>query len=343
MLMIFGAGPGAALSAVFLSAGLHGAPRQIVLYQGIINAVGGCLLAVLVGIDALAGHLVLMPAPRQVGGTSADILALAYLALMFATLAAGIAVLPVAERLLTWLSPATAEQDLSQPLYLHEEALGDPDSALDLADQEQQRFLTFIIGILDAVRADASPVALADRATLEHAGGELSAAITAFLGDVIDRQPSADSVARVLMLDRRQDHLQALLETTAQLAATAAETRFASRPTALLEAVKESLSVILLSAGDAWQSRDADDLDLLLKLSADRGDLMERLRQRVAGAGADHAETSTLFYVTSLFERAVWLVRQIGIPLAPSEVRDPALAATVPDAATRTHIASEHT
>jgi hypothetical protein len=55
---------------------------------------------------------------------------------------------------------------------------------------------------------------------------------------------------------------------------------------------------------------------VLLQLTADRGDLMERLRRGVTAEGAAGAETSALSYMTSLFERAVWLVRQIGVTLA---------------------------
>lgn len=42
---------------------------------------------------------------------------------------------------------------------------------------------------------------------------------------------------------------------------------------------------------------------------------MERLRRSLTGSVVDNAEASTLFYATSLFERAVWLVRQIGLTL----------------------------
>ena len=125
-----------------------------------------------------------------------------------------------------------------------------------------------------------------------------------------------DANTRLLGLERRQDHLDALLDTTRDLAA-AATTRALGEPrAAMLDRLQEALSVIFLTARDAWSSRDAQDVDLLRQLSADRGDLMERLRRRIGDGDADSAERASLLYVTSLFERAVWLVRQIGFTLA---------------------------
>ena len=121
---------------------------------------------------------------------------------------------------------------------------------------------------------------------------------------------------RLLLLDRHQYQLEALLSATGDLATAAAHGSFSAERAALVDRLKESLSFIFLSAQDAWSTRDRDDMDLLLALTADRGDLLERLRRNATAGSADNAELSTVSLVTSLFERAVWLVRQIGLTLA---------------------------
>lgn len=320
VLLILGAGPGVALSTYFMSATLQGVSRQILLYQGIINAIGGCGLAALLGLDAMTGHHLTPPLVHVSGlhgfpAAAANILPWVYLASMIAALLSGIALLPVAVRLLKWLSPPTIEQDLSHPMYLHDEALSVPDTALDLAEKEQLRLFSTVVQTIDSVRSEAVTSAGADRASLARAGSELGAVINGFLGELIDGDLSGESAARLLVLDRRQDHLQALLDTTGEIAALSAAARLSDQPAALVDRLKESLSLIFLSAQDAWSSRDATDIDLLLKVTADRGDLMERLRRSMTGGVLDNAEASTLFYLTSLFERAVWLVRQIGLTL----------------------------
>ena len=311
VLMICGAGPGVALSSYFLSATLRGAPRQIILYQGIINAIGGCALAVLVVVDGIGGYgLVASWLPGD-SSPAGNLIAWAYLSTMGLALVSGIAMLPIAEALLNRLAPPTVEQDLSRPLYLHDEALTVPDTALDLAEKEQLRLFSIIMEVIDAVRSESSGAVSLPLATLAQAGAGLASAIGAFLNDLVDQALSGDSATRLLMLDRRQDHLEALLVATGELASRSANGSFSEEREALVDRLKESLSLIFLSAQDAWSSRDAVDVELLLKLTADRGDLMERLRRGVSAGRADNAEMSTVSYVTS-----VWLVRQIGLTLA---------------------------
>jgi len=91
MLFICGAGPGAALSVYFLSATLQGAPRQVLLYQGIINALGGLTLAGLLAVDALVGHPLLPAWLSTVPGGFGNPLAWAYLATMGLALLSGLA------------------------------------------------------------------------------------------------------------------------------------------------------------------------------------------------------------------------------------------------------------
>jgi len=166
------------------------------------------------------------------------------------------------------------------------------------------------------VRNEASATPGLPLATLAGAGNDLATAIDNFLGELIDQALSGELAARLMKMDRRQDHLQSLLMATNELASMSTSGRFSEQRAALVDRLKESLSLIFLSAHDAWSSRDAADREVLLQLTADRGDLMERLRRGVTADAAAGAETSALSYMTSLFERAVWLVRQIGVTLA---------------------------
>jgi len=59
---------------------------------------------------------------------------------------------------------------------------------------------------------------------------------------------------------------------------------------------------------------------MLTAMTADRGDLMERLRRNLLAGpqSIDPPQTAHLFYLTSLFERAVWLLRQLGQTARPA-------------------------
>jgi hypothetical protein len=76
----------------------------------------------------------------------------------------------------------------------------------------------------------------------------------------------------------------------------------------------EALDTILLTAADAFTSKDQIDIDLLVSLTDDRGGAMERLRTRYRLEHADNAsDISALHYATTLFERNVWLLRQLAL------------------------------
>jgi hypothetical protein len=74
----------------------------------------------------------------------------------------------------------------------------------------------------------------------------------------------------------------------------------------------ESASLVLLTLADVWTYRDPIETDMLLKMTTDRGELMERVRLTYrSGSSAELESDSAVFYATTLFERIIWLCRQI--------------------------------
>jgi hypothetical protein len=74
---------------------------------------------------------------------------------------------------------------------------------------------------------------------------------------------------------------------------------------------------VLLTTVDCWKSRDEADLAAVAAMTEDRGTMMEGIRRAYAEGNADldHKDKTGLFHLTSLFERIVWLLRQIGLSL----------------------------
>jgi hypothetical protein len=52
---------------------------------------------------------------------------------------------------------------------------------------------------------------------------------------------------------------------------------------------------------------------MLVQLTDDRGGMMERLRSRHQVDGDNVGDVSSLHYATTLFERNVWLLRQMAL------------------------------
>lgn len=318
-LMMFGTGAGVGLSVFLLSANLRGVPRQIALYQALVNTFASLALCTLYYVEHYSGTPLLLalasalaPAPD-----SPVRLACAFLFLQSAAVLAALLASRPAAAWLARLCPPTDEQDLARPRYISPEALADPDSALDLADKEQTDLLARLPALLDTLRRPAPPVpapsvpaSVLHRATLAVAGE-----VHAHLRELVEQSPDAQASARLLALEQRHALLVSLTDTVHDFAAALDRLRAPGAPPApLLDALLESLDTLLLAAVDAARSADPDDLALLLRLGADRGELMERLRRQLLAASAlDHARKSDLFHVTGLFERAVWLLRQLAL------------------------------
>lgn len=307
-MLICGTGPGVALSAFFLSGTLAGPPRQIVFYQGLINFVSGCAMGAMV-FAAHGGGWVFPD------GSDGHLTAVYFLN-MVGCLMIGLAVLPWIERLLGRLAPPTLEQDLSRPAYLHDGALEVPEAAVDLADKEQQRLYGLALMSLDAIREESKEKYEADEASFRSASQALRREIADFLRELIGRDVTDEVASAILALERRQEHLGALLDTIHNFVDARRGNQFSEKLSALMDRLAESLHLIMTAVRDAWISGDPTDFEYLLKLTEDRGDMMERVRRTYQAAGEETlGQNSALFYATTLFERLIWLLRQTGLSL----------------------------
>ncbi len=318
VMLICGAGPGVALASLFLSGNLSGPPRQIVLYQGVINFLSGSALALaflISGRDGAVFDLLYL-----VARDPNDCLAWTFFISMSGCFILGVALLPWAERLLALIAPPTVEQDISRPVFLHEEALAVPDTAVELVSQEQQRFHGIITAVLETVRAETMASSTATAAAFHTGAQSLGAEITLFLKELINRNISSETAGEILSLERRQENLGSLLETVHRFALIRKNTVFGPQLATLMDQLSESLHMLLLTTADAWRTNDEIDRNMLMSLTEDRGEMMERLRRSYQQTESESGQVSALFYATSLFERTVWLIRQVGLSLKNREI-----------------------
>ena len=348
VMLIFGTAIGVTLSSYLLSSELKGIPRQIVLFHGAINGVSGLLCVGLALLEKATGWpLILSWVAAAPGGENAR-LSFAYLFVMLG--AAGVAAAS-ARRAPAWLnrwSPPTVEQGLSQPRHLQNEALHDPDAALDLAELEEEALLQRMPAYLESARvmrggqgATVAP-GVAHRpaiapavmhrpaiapavmhrpgiapAVMHRAFAAVAKAVEEFGTGLADQNLSRASSSRLLALERRLGILEALNDSLRDFSAGAAEQAHDGPIGALVGNLIEATDTVLVTAIDCWKTRDEDDLATLSAMTEDRGTMMERIRRTYADgdAGVEHKDRAGLFHLTSLFERIIWLLRQVGLSL----------------------------
>src|SRR5262249_6971805 len=97
----------------------------------------------------------------------------------------------------------------------------------------------------------------------------------------------------------------------------------------------DGLDFVLMTMLDTLETRDAVSLDLLVRITEDRGDLMERVRQDYLAeeSTVGTADRAVLLQVTSMFERIIWMLQRLARLMdGPSSESASVGVASAPDA-----------
>ncbi|MEY3021000.1 MAG: hypothetical protein RIS86_196, partial [Planctomycetota bacterium] len=171
-------------------------------------------------------------------------------------------------------------------------------------------FLAATPALLDGARLDAAAARGLDRKVLAESLAALDAEIDGFLAELLERENTRETTTRALAAGARQQALGELGSNLSELAAAVAAIPDASPARMLGGLLVESLDAMLATAIDAARDGAAIDRELLAHMTADRGEQMEAVRRGAATGDAGSArDQAQILYATSLFERAVYLLR----------------------------------
>jgi phosphate:Na+ symporter len=316
MLTIFGACFGSGIRVVLLAAGIRGTPRQLVLLQCLVCGIGGLGGLALFFLSGATGLSPLTAAGAALSWGVEARMAAAYLAMNLGAALLATLGLPLVRRLLERLSPPPPEEDLAKARFLHAQALSDGETALTLAVREQARLFERYPRYFEMARQPGADARLSPEAYF-GANRALGRQIVAFLTGLVNRHPSPGLSDRLLARLELEKTGEALEETLRQVvgrlpgpAASPALRDFGS-------SMVESLDTILLTAVEAFPGADGEELAWLLRLTGDRSEMMEKVRGQylAAESGLPQEEKVALLYLTGLFERVVWLLRQVALTL----------------------------
>jgi hypothetical protein len=135
---------------------------------------------------------------------------------------------------------------------------------------------------------------------------------------MVARESGREDRHRILASTARQQSLDQLVDALADFAATAGPLRGDDHAGALATSLIEGLDTITGLAAEAASSGDVLDSQVLASMTSDRSDLLEKVRTAVlhppGNSGSAPAQVeSALLYALSLFERSVWLTRQLRV------------------------------
>jgi phosphate:Na+ symporter len=303
-LLVIGASLGSGASVVLMGASVRGSQRQLVLFQGLSKLLGVAVLLPLIMLEDVTNWPLLLTWVRALAAEPGRQLAFIYLSCQLAALASSYVLARPVRRLLVAVAPPLPAESLAVPQFIYDAAVGDADIALILAEKEQMR----VTGGLASMLEEPDPAA-------SDGIGRLSEEIERFLGSVAGSGEDAAALPRsqldqLVNLRARNEVLRLLNDAVLQLGLTR-DGMPPGNAADLADALTQGLGAVLMCADDAARDRDGDSVEMLRQITSDRSAVVDAIRRRLVKA----ANQETVYRLTSLFERAVWLVQRYAVLL----------------------------
>ena len=323
LMYIYGSYVGLAISVMVVSQGLSGTARQLGMFWAMQVFFSAAILVILLYIEVyaqvpLVKALVTWP---EIGLGPQMALAVIVFGMpsRFVVLSAPDWTMNLFARI--W--PASAEEARSQPLYIHDQAIDDVTTALDLAHLEQKRVLGRFSEYLEQARMGL-PLGAVRQSTLE-----LNGRIDEFLNELGQRNPGQNSERRNTVLSR-------------QKLITWLEEQFSTLPEVLRElpeddltmetfqiSVVEGTDAALLIFLDALEENDADSWAFVEQVMGDRRSLMQDVRARYLAMAPeeDDGRHRIIVDATNAVENIFFLLAQLTRDYQAETGRTAAVAA----------------
>lgn len=319
ILLVLGASLGSGATTYLMAGNLEGTPRQLALFQALFKAVGVAILLPLFLIESHQGVALLR---HTIDGHIPDLAHRAAAVYLLCQLVPALVLAPVygpLSRLFDRLLPASRVEAMSRPAFLYDQALVDAESALPLVEREQERLIRHLPDYLDGVRAEPPATGHVPPDELHAATGSVARVIDSFLTELLDAPLSRGALERGVLVKTRQEIIVSLNDSVHELVATIAAAAPEVRAQPLTGNLVESLHALLLTLAEAAAHPEPESIALLIDLTADRAELMERIRRTLLRSETPppYPVQQALFAMTILFERHVWLIRRYALLLRP--------------------------
>ncbi|MFM1945546.1 MAG: hypothetical protein RI897_4528 [Verrucomicrobiota bacterium] len=311
MIALAGIGIGAGVSILVLCRGMRGDALRLVFVQALLNLLGGLLMFVWF----VAGNRLGVPTVLDLlSGLHLDLPRLMAGAFVFQMLMCPALYLPFSGALLRLaqrLVPDVQEDNYARPAFLSALGSRQADLALGEARQEQLRLLKALPLLLQTIRLDGAGGESLNPKSLAESLLRLNGEIVDHVTQAMDRTEDADLKHQQVELLHRQRLVRELLSNLRKLVASGGDLPQGSESRAFVGRLAESMDLLLHALLTFLKQGDELDAQMLDNLTQDRGAQMERLRIDVAQGNFGTADQrSTVLYLSSLYERTVYLIRR---------------------------------
>lgn len=311
VMIVYGANAGSSLLTLLLSLNLRGQAKQIAMYQTFYNLAGAALLVPLFYVELWSDLPLILALLQAVTDDPGGVAAAAFIVFNLIPAVALLPLLPVSATLLQRLWPDTEVEVASRPKYLHEHAVDDPETAMDLVALEQTRLVQYLSRMFDGLRSG-QPGTVDD---IREAFAILGNTVRETMDDLgSGRRMSVSSYERLNALLNFQHALDASAETLAGIAREHKALASSEVGLRFMTAVIEGLDGIVLTLTDVLNGHEPAERALLDVMTADEGRAMQNVRAAYLAEepGLAPDERQRLLAVANHAERMIWLLGNMG-------------------------------
>lgn len=314
IMIIYGANFGSGAITWILAAGLKGRPKQLVMAQVLFNCIICAFFVPLFYLE-MYGEIPLVEAFVQATGAALNY-QMAYVYLLFnwgGALMLSPFIEPIARLLERFWSP-TQEEGWSEMRFLHDQALRDPETALILLDREQSRLFGQLPLYIHELRKMISGNGKPAYESIHGAFQTVAREIDTFTAELFRQELTSAASKRALNVQNRQKLIEGLEEVIRELVLNLNQWALSQVDAALRDAFVEGLDTLLITACEAAESNQSADVELLIKITQDRSELLRAMRQNYIAEESRLAPAGRQLFlrITGLFETAVWLLSRMA-------------------------------
>ena len=178
-----------------------------------------------------------------------------------------------------------------------------------LASQEVDRLLVGLIGNLNPLRPDDGNQEHINQSDRHDAAISVSTKISSFIEQVALKNDNDDDIEKIFKL-RAKNELVGLTQKSLN-DFTLTLTPIIKSDISLTTSLVEGLHLILMLLNESVLEEDSHEM--LLELTSEKSQLMENIRKSLVSDNSKSvSEKQSLLIATGIFERVLWLVRQVS-------------------------------
>ncbi len=306
LMYIYGSYMGLGISVLVLSANMRGTARQLGMFWAFQCFFSVVIMVLLLYLEVYLDIPLVLAAVTALDIGLGPQMALAVILFGMPSRLVVLSAPDWTMRLFSRFWPASTAEAMSRPQFIHDQAMDDIETALDLAHLEQRRILTMFSDYLDMARTGQSAGSLSSSVTA------VNARIDEFLNEVGRQNPGQSSERRNAVLSRQklitwlEEQFLAIPECLQELPADPDLDTFQM---SVVEGTDASFLIFL----DALESDDTESWEFAEQLMGDRRALMQKVRARYLALipEDDNDRQRVIVETTNAVENIFFLLAQL--------------------------------